>query len=130
MLFVMLPYTLSCCMACNSLGDLRNRCLVNWSWSPAIAVNACLPTTDDSNMCTTPASSASSTSSSAGTMINNSWELSVNITFMANNRNDPHSHVYLHLPLILAIFIILHLSHLCNHYSRKLKQESHICCLT
>ena len=69
---VKFPYTLSCCMACISLGDLCNRCLVNWSWSPAIAVNECLPTTDESNMCTTPASSASSTSSSAEKMINNS----------------------------------------------------------
>lgn len=60
-----ISYTLSCWIACCSLGDLCNRCLVSWSWSPAIAEKECLPTVAESNMWIAPASSASSTSASA-----------------------------------------------------------------
>ena len=65
MWFHELPYTLSCCMACISFGDLCNRCLFNWSWSPSIAVNACLLTTEESSICTVPSSSSASSASSS-----------------------------------------------------------------
>ena len=65
MWFNELPYTLSCCMACISFGDLCNRCLFNRSWSPSIAVNACLLTTEESSICTIPSSSSASSASSS-----------------------------------------------------------------
>ena len=67
LLNAIMSYTLSCWMVCISLVDRCSRCLVSWSWSPAMAVKACLPTLDVSSTFVAHASSASSTSSSTQT---------------------------------------------------------------